>query len=262
MAECAGDCGSISKCDIFDFMAKYAGLTVIHPGGYTATNQLLNALNISKDSKVIDIACGKGTSAMYIAEKYHCRVTAVDISSELIEEARHLSKRRGLSDKVEFMVCDAMKLPFEDNSFDAAISQAMLVLVDDKTMTIQEAKRVIKKGGVAGWLELSWKKEPTREFIDHVSDVLCSYCMKRAETYRGWEETFKRAGISKVNVQEYSFDNGGFLAMLKDEGLLNSMRVFLKYLSNPEVRRRMGLINATFKRYPDYFGYGIYSFQK
>ncbi|MBA7532453.1 2-methoxy-6-polyprenyl-1,4-benzoquinol methylase, mitochondrial [subsurface metagenome] len=112
MTECAGDCGSVSKCDIFDFMAKYVGLTVIHPGGYNATNQLLSALRIGKDSNVIDIACGKGPSAMYIAEKYHCKVTAIDISGELIEKAKDMSRRRGLSDKVDFMVCDAMELPF------------------------------------------------------------------------------------------------------------------------------------------------------
>ncbi|MBA7532454.1 hypothetical protein ES705_24680 [subsurface metagenome] len=74
----------------------------------------------------------------------------------------------------------------------------MLVLVDDKIRTIREAKRVIRVGGIAGWIELSWRNEPTKEFIDHVSMVLCSYCMKKAETYEGWEKTFARAGISKV----------------------------------------------------------------
>jgi len=71
------------------------------------------------------------------------------------------------------------------NPFDAALSQAMLVLVDDKVQTIKEARRVLKTGGNAGWLELSWKSNPTEEFLEHVSTVLCSYCMRRAETYEG-----------------------------------------------------------------------------
>ncbi|MBA7532455.1 hypothetical protein ES705_24681 [subsurface metagenome] len=50
--------------------------------------------------------------------------------------------------------------------------------------------------------------------------------------------------------------------MLKDEGLVNSIRVFGKYFANGEVRRRMRSIDNTFKQYPDYFGYGIYSFEK
>ncbi|MFH2011230.1 MAG: methyltransferase domain-containing protein [Pseudomonadota bacterium] len=262
MAECVGDCNSISKCDIFDFMARFVGLTIIHPGGYNATKQLLDTLDISKDSKVIDIACGKGTSATYIAENYDCKVTAIDISDELIEEAKYLARRKGLSNNVSFMVCDAMQLPFEDNSFDVAVSQAMLVLVDDKVKTIKEANRVIRKGGTAGWLELSWRNEPTEEFLEHVSKVLCSYCMKKAETYDGWKRTFEEAGISNVNVQEYTFKNSGFATMLKDEGLLNTIRVFQKYFTNAEVRRRMRLIDNTFKEYSNYFGYGIYSFKK
>lgn len=55
---CAGPCATVSKCDIFDFMAKHVGMTVIHPGGFAATRQLIKALGISRDSRVIDIACG------------------------------------------------------------------------------------------------------------------------------------------------------------------------------------------------------------
>lgn len=262
MGECASDCKSISKCDIFDFMAKFVGLTVVHPGGYDATRQLLKTLRVLKGSRVIDIACGKGTSAMLIAENYDCHVTAIDISAELVEEAKRLSQRRGLSNRVTFTVADAMKLPFEDNSFDAAVSQAMLVLVDDKVKAIKEANRVIKKGGTAGWLELSWRNDPTEEFIEHVSKVLCSYCMKRAETYEGWQKTFKKAGISSLDVKGYAFKNGGFAEMLRDEGLMNTLAVLGKYVANREVRNRMRLIENTFKEYPNYFGYGIYSFTK
>ncbi len=262
MTKCVGECGSVSKCDIFDFMAKYVGLTVIHPGGYSATDQLLEQLRLTSESKVIDIACGKGTSALRIARKYGCRVTAVDLSPELIEEARRLSQRRGLSSQVEFVVADAMDLPFADRSFDCAVSQAMLVLVDDKVQTIKEAARVLKPGGTAGWLELSWRREPTEEFLDHVSNVLCSYCMKRAETCEGWKATFAKAGVSGLRVSIYSFKNGGTLGIIKDEGVANSLRVLSRYVRNSDVRNRMRLIDRTFKEYPEYFGYGIYSFSK
>jgi ubiquinone/menaquinone biosynthesis C-methylase UbiE len=186
MAKCSDECASVSRCDIFDFMANYVGMTVVHPGGFNATNELLNKLKIDQDSHIIDIACGKGTSALYIAKRYGCKVTAIDISPELIEEARHLASKRDIAKRVNFLVCDAMKLPFEENFFDAAISQAMLVLVDDKIQAIKEAKRVVKKGGTAGWLELSWKNEPTEEFLDYVSNVLCSYCMRK----EFWRSTY------------------------------------------------------------------------
>ena len=102
MNECKNDCNSVSKCDIFDFMAKYVGLTVIHPGGLKVTKQLADSLQINPQSKVIDIACGKGSTALYLAEKYECEVVGIDISEELIQVAKVLSKKKGLEDKVKF----------------------------------------------------------------------------------------------------------------------------------------------------------------
>jgi len=50
--------------------------------------------------------------------------------------------------------------------------------------------------------------------------------------------------------------------MIGDEGLVNTIRIFSKYLGNSEVRNRMKLINTTIRKFADYFGYGIYSFKK
>ena len=189
-------------------------------------------------------------------------MTGIDISEQLIKEATRLASTKGLSRKVKFQVADAQKLPFDEGAFDVAVSQAMLVLVDDKMKAIKEAARVIRKGGSAGWLELTWRNEPDQTFIEHVSDVLCSYCMKRAETCEGWQSTFKKAGIRNLKASSRGFMNNGMIAMLKDEGFRNSIRVFSRYITNDEVRRRMRLIDSTFKEYPEYFGYGIYSFIK
>jgi len=101
--DCADQCNSISKCDIFEFMAKHIGMTVIHPGGFKATHQLLRYLKIDSDSKVIDIACGKGTTAILIAEQYGCHVIGVDFDEGLIEEARLLTKQKGLEDKIIYV---------------------------------------------------------------------------------------------------------------------------------------------------------------
>ncbi|UCG92616.1 MAG: class I SAM-dependent methyltransferase, partial [candidate division WOR-3 bacterium] len=181
--KCNDKCNSVSKCDIFDFMAKHVGMTVIHPGGLKTTHKLLTQLNLKSSSKVIDIACGKGTSALFIAEKYGCHVAAIDIDETLIDEAKYLTKRKGLEGKITYYVGDALKLPFHDDEFDVAVSQAMLVLVGDKIKAIKEAGRVIKKGGFAGWLELSWKKEITKDFIEKISTVICAYCMTNVSTF-------------------------------------------------------------------------------
>jgi len=253
---------TISKCDIFDFMAKHIGMSVIHPGGFKSTRELIDKLQINSTHKIIDIACGKGTTAILIAKKFGCNVIGIDISPELIEEAKILAEKCRVSDKVTFQVGDATRLPFNDNSFDIAISQAMLILVEDKIKAIQEAYRVLKNGGAAGWLELSWKKPITDEILNQISNVICAYCMKNVSTFEEWQEIFKKAGIENLIIIKKNLKPMEFWKMIQDEGIINTIKIIRRINKNPEIKNRMKLIRSFFKKYHDYFGSGIYVFNK
>jgi arsenite methyltransferase len=259
---CTDNRCSVSRCDIFDFMAKHVGLTVIHPGGLKATRTLIDSLGLTKESRVIDIACGKGSSAIYLAENHGCNVIGIDISPNLVEEAQEAARRKNLGARVTFQVGNAMELPFPDNSFDAALSQAMLVLVEDKIKAIKEAHRVVKEGGRAGWLELSWKEEIDADFLDKVSNVLCAYCMTNVSTYDGWKRIFRDAGITALLIKKGDNVRGTFLDRLRDEGLLNMTKILLNTMSNKEIRTRSKLMHKFFQEYDRYFGLGIYVFTK
>lgn len=253
---------SLEACDIFDFMAHHVGMTVIHPGGFDATRKLAESCHLDNNTRVVDIASGKGTSAVYLAERYGCEVVGIDISDDLVAQATILAKKKGLEGKVSFRVGDALKLPFLDNEFDVAVSQAMLVLVADKRKAILEALRVTKPGGYLGWLELSWKKQPTADFLDAVSNVLCAYCMQNVSTFQGWEDLFKEAGINQLTSQSFDLGNTGMRGMLGDEGFINTSKVMFKYLTNSRIRKRMSTMSRFFKEHTDYFGYGIYTGRK
>jgi ubiquinone/menaquinone biosynthesis C-methylase UbiE len=253
---------SISQCDVFDFFANHLGLTVIHPGGLKATRKLVDSLQIDSKTKVVDIACGKGSTAFYLAEKYGCSVVGIDLSEELIQEAKELCKRKGLDNKVKFQVGNAMDLPFQDNQFDVAISQGILVFVDDKTKTIKEASRVIKNGGRAGWIELSWKKEPDKDFLDKVRNVLRAYCLANASTYEKWKQTFERADIHNLVIIKGENITSNFFDSLKEEGIVNTIKIMFNSMKNRKIRNRLNIMGKFVKDYSDYFGYGVYVLQK
>jgi len=257
MADKKCEC-TVEKCDIFDFMALHVGLTVIHPGGLNATAALAEGLKIGPDSSVIDIGCGKGTGAVFLAERYGCKVTGIDLSPELIEQAKNLAGRKGLGDKIQFRIGNALKLPFSDRSFDAAFSQAVLVLLTDQERAVREAMRVIRPGGSAGWLELSWKKPTTPEFMDGVSNVLCAYCMRNVRTFDGWKKLFLKAGLKQLQTQEFSLGGMAMSGMRKDEGFIRSLQILLKTATDTAVRRRMKTMRRFFREHEDFFGYGIY----
>jgi len=249
---------TIEKCDIFDFMAQHVGLSVLHPGGFEATSELAKRWDFEEDKKIIDIACGKGTTAIYLARRFGCRVIGIDFSERLIEEAKYLAKRKKVENLVSFQVADALNLPFFEGEFDGAVSQAMLVLVDDKKKAIKETMRVIKPGGKAGWVELSWKKEPTKEFLDKVSNEICAYCMANVEIFEGWKALFLEAVFKKIDVLQFSMNFQGMRGMLRDEGFTNSCKVMFRYLTNTRIRKRMTSLDRFFRAHPEYFGYGLY----
>jgi ubiquinone/menaquinone biosynthesis C-methylase UbiE len=237
-------------------------MTVVHPGGFEATRRLAESCEIGEGTRVIDIACGKGTSAVYLAEGFGCNVVGRDIAEDLVSQAEALARRRGLGGRISFRVGDALDLPFKDGEFDVAVSQAMLVLVGTKERSVKEALRVVKLDGHLGWLELSWKKEPTQEFMDAVSNVLCAYCMQNVHTFQGWEDLFKEAGINQLAIQSFDLGNMGMVGMLADEGLINTSKVMFKYITNSRIRKRMSTMSKFFREHADYFGYGIYTGRK
>jgi len=257
------DCScTIEKCDIFDFMAKYVGLSVLHPGGFFSTNKLLDTCRLDKNKKVLDIACGKGTTSILIAKRFGCKVVGIDICPDLIEQAKSLSKKNKVGNLIDFQVADATELPFNDNEFDISIAQAMLVLIDNKESVIKEALRVIKSSGLAGWIELTWQQTPTELFMKQVSDVICAYCMLNVKVLDGWKNLFIQSGASNLRTDVYTMNFSGFPGMIKDEGLSNSIRVIGKYLTDSKIRTRMNTMNRFFKRNEDIFGYGIYTMEK
>jgi ubiquinone/menaquinone biosynthesis C-methylase UbiE len=253
---------SISECEIFDFMANHLGLTVIHPGGLKATQKLEDTLQINSKTKILDIACGKGSTAFYFAEKYGCSVVGIDISEKLIQEANDTCRKKKLNNQVKFLVGNAMNLPFDDNQFDVAISQGILVFVDDKIKTINEASRVIKDGGKAGWIELSWKKEPDKEFLDKVFNVLHAFCLKNARTYDGWTNVFKKANTHDLVTIKGEKITGNFFDTLKEEGILNTLNIMFNSFKNSEIRNRMKKMGRFIEENQNYFGYGVYVIEK
>ncbi len=248
----------VGQCDIFDFMAQHVGLTVIHPGGLSATSRLAEACGLREGHRVLDLGCGKGTTAVYLARAYGCEVTGVDLSDELVAQAVALARRARVSRRTQFQVADAHSLPFADGEFDAVVSQAVLVLVRDKSQVIREALRVTRTEGRVGWLELSWQRVPSPQFLKSVSDVLCAYCMQNVETFEDWQKRFREAGAADLSASLCPLPAQSLRAMVRDEGLRNALGVMLRTLLSGPIRARTRTMAQFFRAHADMFGYGIY----
>ncbi len=242
-------------CDTFQFMAKKLGLSVLHPGGLDATKKLAELSGIRNGSKIIDLGCGKGGSSILLARKYGCHVNGVDIDERLLSTARKSANKYNLNMMTEFRYADIENLPFENNIFDGAISQAVLVFTD-KDKALREVARVVRPGGFVGAIELTWKQAPTEYIAKRVQETFCSVSIQ-ADLHQGWHDRFQRAGLRVIHeeLNDLHFTMRG---MLRDEGLLRGLKCAAKGFVKPNYRERLAQFSRLFEETEKYLGYGIY----
>jgi sarcosine/dimethylglycine N-methyltransferase len=123
-----------------------------HTMGRYATAQLVDLAGITSGSAVLDAGSGVGGTARYVADRFGCRVSAVDLTDEYCETSRWLNRLVGLDQRIEVHQGDVTRLPFADGSFDVAISQHVQMNVADKARLYSEAHRaLVKDGRLALW---------------------------------------------------------------------------------------------------------------
>jgi SAM-dependent methyltransferase len=125
-------------------------------------------LAIPTGSRVLDVACGTGNTAIPLARS-GCVVTGVDIATNLLEQARERAAAEGLS--VQFDEGDAEQLPYADASFDAVVTMFGAMFAPRPEMVAKEFARVLRPGGLlamANWNPASFSGAMFRTSAKHV----------------------------------------------------------------------------------------------
>ena len=118
-----------------------------HIGGRTATDDLMKQLHLTKDLGVLDVGSGLGGPARFVASRYGCRVTGIDLTEEYVETARALSQWTRLDGLLRFHHGSALAMPFADAQFDRAYMLHVGMNIADKTALFREVGRVLRPGG-------------------------------------------------------------------------------------------------------------------
>ena len=124
------------------FLAKL-GKKRLRPGGKLATDWLIEQGQFSSDKKILEVACNMGTTTIELAKKYGCQITAVDLDTKALEQAHLAAAKAGVEEFVTFEKANAMKLPYEDDTFDIVINEAMLTMQTEKgkAKCMEESRR-------------------------------------------------------------------------------------------------------------------------
>ena len=110
-------------------------------------NQFITWLGITPNQHLLEVACGSGGPAIYLATKTGCHVTGIDANSSGIETARKLAQAAHNHGKVTFTLADAdARLPFEDNTFDGLLCVDAMNHLSDRLAVLKEWNRVLRPG--------------------------------------------------------------------------------------------------------------------
>jgi ubiquinone/menaquinone biosynthesis C-methylase UbiE len=118
-----------------------------HVRGREATAELAELTELHPALEVLDIGCGIGGPARYLARRFGCRVTGIDLTAEFVRTATLLAERVGLTERVSFRTADALDLPFDGASFDLVWTQHASMNIADRPRLYGEMARVLRAGG-------------------------------------------------------------------------------------------------------------------
>jgi len=108
----------------------------------------LRRLQLARESRVLDVACGSGGPAVRLAESAGCSVRGIDLHAGGIAEANALAVSSGCEDRVQFDTVDAAKpLPYKRESFDAVLCIDAIHHFPDHRLTLSDWARVMAPGG-------------------------------------------------------------------------------------------------------------------
>ncbi len=117
-----------------------------HARGFPATVELADRLRIIPGQHILDIGCGLGGPARYIAKRFECRVSGVDITKPFVDAANKLTALVRMEDHVSVTQGDGQQLPYPDSTFDGAYVQHVTMNIARRAAFFAEAYRVLKPG--------------------------------------------------------------------------------------------------------------------
>jgi SAM-dependent methyltransferase len=130
--------------------------------------EFMGRLPLERGAQVLDAACGTGNLAI-IAARHGCKVSGVDIASNLIAQARARAAAEHLN--IDFIEGDAEALPYPDGQFDLVVSSFGVMFAPRPELIVSGLRRVTRPGGriaLANWTIEGFIGEMFKIFKKHL----------------------------------------------------------------------------------------------
>jgi len=171
----------------------------IHVGGPEQTDLLAK-----ENFTLLDICSALGGPARHLAEKYGINVVGLDITPEMVLEAKKRTKGKPYASKIEYRIGSGLDIPAHLNSFEVVWGQDSWCYIRDKVRLIEETWRVLKSGGTLAFTDWIWGSVSVSE---EDSDFLMEFMVfPDLQTLNGYAEIIESVGYKVVEKQDLQED--------------------------------------------------------
>lgn len=178
--------------EYLDALARL-GAGSAHPGGFTATLEQFRQLPLPPGSRILEVGCGTGRTACYLAKQGH-KVTALDLRPDMLQKARYRADKEGV--EVTFAQGDIAALPLDSNSFDIVMAESVTIF-GNIPLALAEYCRVLRPGGTLYDREVVVMRELPDEEQRQLADF---FGYSRLLTCDEWVSALHRAGFGQAQI--------------------------------------------------------------
>ncbi|MCJ7836336.1 class I SAM-dependent methyltransferase [Cuneatibacter sp. NSJ-177] len=169
------------------------------PARFRLLQKGLDQIPMEEIHRIVELGCAYGDASAYLAERYPCQVTGLDLSEELLAQARRTHGAKTGKGELRFCQGDSQNLPAALAPADLLVSEAAFSLLPDKEAAVKSAYRVCKEGGrvILNDFAIRLKAQPDeRKRVDFIP---CFAGVGQAEEY---QELFEQNGFRTVCLKE------------------------------------------------------------
>ncbi|MFI2856695.1 class I SAM-dependent methyltransferase [Paenibacillus sp. JSM ZJ436] len=179
-------------------MLSRLGMGSAHPGGFEATLRLFRKEPLQPGSRILEVGCGTGRTACYLAEQGY-QVTAIDLHEQMLAKAQ--ARADAMEVQVRFLQADVCRLPFEDEEFDIVLGESVTVFTD-AAASLSEYCRVLKKGGILYDRELLLDQAMPEEALQELQQF---FGIPRLMLREEWHRQLLSSGFTSETALEYNY---------------------------------------------------------
>ena len=188
-----------------------------HPEAMEHTNEIMaQAVRLGPDTRVLDLGCGYGSTARYLAKNYGCPITATNISENELELAWDRTLEAGLDELIEYEYGDFHDLIYADDSFHVVWSQEAFLHAADKSKVLSECSRVLVPGGTLVFTDILVRSGTPEADRTRIYDRVKSPDMWDLSDYR---QALEGLGLEINRAEDWSEHVARSYAWVRDQVL-------------------------------------------